>query len=65
VIRRKRSDALDKIFAFKPTEKMFESGDDLYLTVPGESQFASVQVTFKNGTKSSVQKVVREKSTER
>jgi len=44
---------------------MFESGDDLYLTVPGESQFASVQVTFKNGTKSSVQKVVREKSTER
>ena len=39
---------------------MFESGDDLYLTVPGESQFASVQVTFKNGTKSSVQKVVRE-----
>ena len=59
------SDALDKTFSFKPTEKMFESGDDLYLTVPSESQFASVQVTFKDGTKSSVQKVVREKSSER
>jgi hypothetical protein len=48
-------------FHFKPTEKMFEVGDDLYLTMPNDSRFASVQVTLKGGTKSSVQKIVREK----
>ena len=53
------SEALDQTFKFKPTEKMFEVGDDVLLTVPNNSQFASVQVTFKDGTKSTVQKVIR------
>ena len=53
------SEALDQTFKFKPTEKMFEVGDDVLLTVPNNSQFASVQVTFKDGTKSTVQKVMR------
>jgi hypothetical protein len=52
-------EALDQTFHFKPTDKMFEVGDDLYLTVPGNTQFANVQVTFKDGTKSPVQKVMR------
>ena len=55
------SDALDKTFQFKPSEKMFEVGDEVYLTVPGDSQFATVQVTFKDGTVSPKQKVVRAK----
>jgi hypothetical protein len=38
---------------------MFEPGDDLYLTVPKESEFAMVQVTFKDGTISAPQKVIR------
>ena len=52
-------DALDQTFKFKPTDKMFEVGDDLYLSVPKGTQFANVQVTFKDGTKSDVQKVMR------
>ncbi len=53
------NDSLDKTFTFKPSEKMFEVGDELYLTVPPNSQFATVQVTFKDGTVSSAQKVMR------
>ena len=53
------SEALDQNFKFKPTDKMFEVGDDLYLTVPGNTQFANVQLTCKDGTKSPVQKVMR------
>jgi hypothetical protein len=53
------SDALDQIFKFKPSDKMFEVGDELFLTVPGNTQYASVQITYKDGTKSPVQKVVR------
>lgn len=55
------NDALDKTFRFKPSEEMYEVGDEVYLAVPGDSQFASVQVTFKDGTTSTVQKVVRPK----
>lgn len=55
------SEALDQTFKFKPTDTMFEPGDDLLLTVPNDSQFASVQVTYKDGTKSPVQKVMRKK----
>ncbi len=55
------SDALDKTFEFTPSDKMFEVGEELYLAVPGDSGFAMVQVTFKDGTKSAVQKVVRKK----
>jgi hypothetical protein len=53
------SEALDQTFKFKATDKMFEVGDDLYLTVPGNTQFANVQLTYKDGTKSPVQKVMR------
>ena len=53
------SDAVDKIFKFKPSEKMFEVGDELYLTVPEDSEFATVQVTFRDGTVSPKQKVLR------
>jgi hypothetical protein len=53
------SEALDQTFKFKPTDKMFEVGDDLYLTVPGNTQFANVQIIYKDGTKSPVQKVMR------
>ena len=53
------SDALDKIFKFKPSDKMFEVGDEVYLVVPNDTQFATVQVTFKDGTVSPPQKVVR------
>ena len=38
---------------------MFEVGDELYLTVPNDSQYANVQVTYKDGTQSPVQKIVR------
>ena len=55
------SDSLDKTFKFKPSEKMFEVGDELYLTVPNDTQFATVQVTYKDGTTSAPQKVVRTK----
>nr|MDQ2659079.1 hypothetical protein [Verrucomicrobiota bacterium] len=55
------SDALDKKFQFKPSDKMFEVGDELYLTVPKDSQFATVQVAFKDGTVSAPQKVMRAK----
>jgi len=55
------SDALDKIFKFKPTTTMYEVGDDLYLSVPADSQYANVQITFKDGTKSPPQKYVRAK----
>ncbi len=55
------SAALEKTFQFKPSDTMFEVGDELYLSVPADTEFASVQVTFKDGTKSSVQKVVRAK----
>jgi len=41
---------------------MFEVGDnpdELYISVPKDTKFAMLQVTFKDGTKSAVQKVVR------
>ena len=53
------SEALDQTWKFKATDKMFEVGDDLYTTVPGNTQYASVQLTYKDGTKSPVQKVMR------
>jgi hypothetical protein len=53
------SDALDKTFKFKPTDKMFESGDDVCITVPKGTEFATAQVTYQDGTNSSVQKFLR------
>jgi hypothetical protein len=41
---------------------MFISGDELpYIYGPADSQFANVQVTYKDGTKSPVQKFLRTK----
>ena len=55
------NDSVDKVFQFKPSDKMFEVGDEqLFLSVPRDTKFASVQVTFKDGTKSPVQKVMRQ-----
>jgi hypothetical protein len=55
-------DALDNVFEFKPSDRMFEVGDELvYLTVPDETRFAMVQVTFRDGTVSAAQKVVNRK----
>jgi hypothetical protein len=53
------SDALDRTFKFKPSDKMFEVGDDINITVPNNTEFATAQVTYKDGTTSSVQKFVR------
>jgi len=54
------SDAVDQIYKFKPSDKMYISGDELpYITVPANSQYAAVQITYKDGTKSDVQKIMR------
>jgi uncharacterized protein DUF4062 len=54
------SDALDQNYKFKPSDKMFIAGDDIvYMTVPADTQYAAVQITYKDGTKSDVQKVMR------
>ena len=54
------SEKLDQTFKFKPSDKMYEIGDELpYLAVPADSQFANVQVTYKDGTTSPVQKIMR------
>ncbi len=56
------NDKLDQTFKFKPSDKMYEVGDELvYLTVPANSEFANVQVTYKDGTTSEVQKILRTK----
>ncbi len=55
------SETLDKVFAFKPTEKMYEVEGTPYIAVPRETQFANVQVTYKDGTKSAIQKIGRQK----
>lgn len=49
------SEKLDRTFAFTPSNKMFEVGNELYLSVPKDTQFACVQVTFKDGTTSKMQ----------
>ena len=51
----------DKTFKFKPTDKTFEVGEDVDITVPKDAQFATAQVTYRDGTSSSVQKFVRTK----
>ncbi len=53
------SEDLDRVFEFEPTEKMFEVGDKLYITVPGDTRFAVVRVTFRDGTSSKPMKIVR------
>jgi hypothetical protein len=54
------SEALDQNYKFKPSDKMYIAGDDLvYITVPADSQYVAVQITYKDGTKSDVQKVMR------
>ena len=53
------NDSLDQTFKFKPSEKMFEPGDDIYISIPKGTQFATVQATFRDGTKTALQKVPR------
>lgn len=55
------SDALDLVWKFKPSEKMYEVGDELFTSIPKNTEYASVQVTYKDGTKSDVQKIIRKK----
>lgn len=56
------SEKLDQTFRFKLSDKMFETGDEpVYLAVPADSEFAGVQITYKDGTASDVQKIVRTK----
>lgn len=55
------SDTLDKTFAFKPTEKPFDVGDDIYLKVPPDTETATVQITLKDGTVLGPQHVTRAK----
>jgi hypothetical protein len=55
------SEALDQSYKFKPTDKMYEVGNELpYISVPADSQYAAVQVTYKDGSKSDIQKVIRQ-----
>lgn len=51
------SEALDQTFKFKPTDKMYEVGDDIYLAIPKDSKFVNVQVIYKDGTKSLMQTI--------
>ena len=54
------SEALDQNYKFTPSDKMYIAGGELpYITVPADSQYAAVQITYKDGTKSGVQKVIR------
>lgn len=53
------SDALDKEFKFDHHGNMFEPGDNVYLTVPKDTQFAVAQITYLDGTTSSVQRFMR------
>lgn len=53
------SDALDLVFEFEPSETMYEPGEKIYLPVPEETKYAMVQVTFRDGTVSDPQKVIR------
>lgn len=56
------NEKLDQTFKFKPSDKMYEIGDELpYLAVPASSAFASVQVIYEDGTASPVQKILRAK----
>ena len=56
------SDKLDQTFKLKPSDKMYEVGDEpVSLTVPANSEFANVQITYQDGTISDVQKIVRTK----
>jgi hypothetical protein len=58
------SDHLDRIFKFKPSRKMFEVGSDVCVDVPKDTEFATAQVTFRDGTVSPVQKYIRQKGNE-
>jgi hypothetical protein len=40
---------------------MFEVGQDILLTVPKNIEYAAVQVTYQDGSKSDVRKFVRQK----
>ncbi len=50
------NETLDKAFAFKPTSKMFEAGDDTFISIPKNTEYACVQVIYKDGSKSEMKK---------
>jgi hypothetical protein len=53
------NEELDQTFKFTPTDKMYEMGKDRpFVVIPEDVQFACVQVTWLDGTKSPVQKCV-------
>ena len=58
------NESLDQAFKIKPTEKMLEIDDipsvDQCIVVPSETQFACIQITFGDGTKSPMRKFAPE-----
>lgn len=55
------NEGLDKTFEFKPSDSGFEPGDKISIFVPEKTEFACVQITFKDGTKTGVQRFNRKK----
>lgn len=54
------SEKLDQSFPFEPITRIQETPKKVYTVIPNDTQFVCVQVTFIDGTKSSVQKCVPE-----
>jgi hypothetical protein len=58
------NESLDQAFKIKPTDKMLEIDDipsvDQCIVVPNETQFACIQITFGDGTKSPLRKFAPE-----
>ncbi len=55
------NESLDKIFEFEPSTSGFEVGDKISVSIPKDTEFAAVQITFKDDTKTAIQKFVRKK----
>jgi len=55
------NESLDKKFEFEPSDKIGIPGDKISVFVPKETTFACAQVTYKDGTKSPVQRFERKK----
>lgn len=55
------NESLDQKFDFEPSKVMGPPGDKISIFVPAATTFACVQVTFKDGTKTAVQRFERKK----
>lgn len=53
------SDLLDQKFEFEPTDTFMDPGPKMSTFVPADTKFACVQVTYKDGTKSPIQRFER------